>query len=69
MKQITAEMGLAKGYLRESKIDGSIHISLDGWKLVAKCEDCDHCPFDKLCEEIELYYGCPVWEEEMDDDL
>lgn len=34
------------------------------------CEGaCDHCPFAQECEEKEMWWGCPVWEDQMGDDL
>ena len=41
-------------------------------KLEAKfgCEEaCEHCPFAQACEEHELWWGCPVWESQMGEDL
>ena len=34
------------------------------------CEGaCDHCPFAQECEEKEMWWGCPVWEDQMGEDL
>lgn len=30
---------------------------------------CCHCPFEKVCSECELYFGCKVWEMSLKDDL
>lgn len=32
-------------------------------------EDCNGCPFAGECEAHELWWGCPVWEDEMGEDL
>lgn len=32
-------------------------------------EDCNSCPFAGECEKHELWWGCPVWEDEMGEDL
>ena len=34
-----------------------------------ECEGCEGCPFAAVCGEHELFWGCPVWEEEMGEDL
>ena len=36
---------------------------------VAKGHACEHCPFADVCEALELFWGCEVWEEGMGEDL
>ena len=40
-------------------------------KMVRALEShsCEGCPFADQCEALELYWGCPVWEEGMGEDL
>lgn len=33
------------------------------------CENCEGCPFAKMCAQHELFWGCPVWEDAMGEDL
>lgn len=34
------------------------------------CEKaCNHCPYKAKCEAEEMWWGCPVWEEQMGEDL
>lgn len=30
---------------------------------------CENCPFANECEELQLFWGCAVWEDEMGEDL
>lgn len=34
-----------------------------------ECEGCADCPFSAVCGEQELFWGCPVWEDMMGEDL
>ena len=34
-----------------------------------ECESCEGCPFAAVCGELELFWGCGVWEESMGKDL
>ena len=45
-------------------------------KVVEKLEEvfgcekaCENCPFAKACKEKQLWWGCPVWENQMGEDL
>ena len=30
---------------------------------------CAHCPYKNICSSQEIYFGCAVWEESMEEDL
>jgi hypothetical protein len=43
------------------------------WEMyhqIDECEDvCEKCPLRHICGKEELFFGCPVWEDEMGEDL
>lgn len=69
-KNMTQDEAYAKGYVKTSKVDGAPMLTYEGGVFIAKCGGaCESCPFEQLCEDVELWWGCYVWEEEMGDDL
>lgn len=68
-KNMTKEEALNNGYVHLNKYN-DIRLTRDGDKHIAKCGGtCESCPFEQLCEDVQLWWGCYVWEEEMGDDL
>lgn len=69
-KNMTQNEAYAKGYVKASEFDGSPMLTCEGSQHIAKCGGtCESCPFEQLCEDVELWWGCYVWEDEMGDDL
>lgn len=69
-KNMAQNEACAKGYLMTSEFDGTPMLTYKGEELIEECGSaCESCPFKQLCKDVELWWGCGVWEEEMGDDL
>lgn len=69
-KNMTETEARNNGYIRTTKYNDSLCLTFEGDEYIAKCGGtCESCPFEQLCEDVELWWGCYVWEEEMGDDL
>ncbi len=55
-------------YMHEG-LFGGMQLTDKGTELVHKCGGCKDCPFRGMCEDKELYFSCPVWEDGMAEDL
>lgn len=70
MKNMTETEARNNGYIRTNKLDNSPCLTFEGDEYIAECGGtCESCPFKQLCKDVELWWGCCVWEEEMGDDL
>lgn len=69
-RNLTQAQAYDKGYLNTSKYSNKPILTSEAQMHIAKCGGtCETCPFEQLCEDIELWWGCYVWEEEMGEDL
>ena len=69
-KNMTETEARNNGYIRTNKFDGSPMLTFEGDEYIVECGNtCESCPFEQLCKDVELWWGCCVWEGEMGDDL
>lgn len=69
-RNLTQAQAYTEGYLKTNKFSGGPMLTREAQMHIAKCGGtCETCPFEQLCEEVELWWGCYVWEEEMGEDL